>query len=336
MKHTSQWYSSDKRRSEFLELQKNPIRLPWYGRMFRTIVVFFDLDLLRDPVYVNLMMGINLANFTELNFSLLTPFILSEYGLRKIDVATIMSVLAGVDVVTRITIPFIATRIGWENRTFFLIGIGGIALGRVGKKMVPILPTSKPAIWTMTADRHREEIWRESLPKAYGKLAQDAVHTSFGDLARRAFLNDILTRITYCLKLLMLKPYKRMTTNLSINRAVYVPVIAHTDSYSILMVVAVLVGAGKALRTIFMALVIPTHVPLDRLPAATGLQLVSSGIIYLILGPLVGWIRDSSGNYTITLHCLNVFTYLVIISWTLEVWYSNRKRRLDRTKDASI
>ena len=78
------------------------------------------------------MLGINFANFAELNFSLLTPFILAEYGMRKIDVAVIMSVLAGVDVVTRITIPFVATRIGWENRTFFLIGVGSIAMGRVG------------------------------------------------------------------------------------------------------------------------------------------------------------------------------------------------------------
>jgi hypothetical protein len=47
-------------------------------------------------------------------------------------------------------------------------------------------------------------------------------------------------------------------------------------------------GFNRALRTVFMALVIPSHVPLNRLPAATGLQLLFSGCFYLCCGPVVG------------------------------------------------
>ncbi|XP_043286586.1 monocarboxylate transporter 12-like [Venturia canescens] len=217
----------------------------WYRRAFYAVIVFFDLDLLRDPIYVNLMLGITFANFAELNFALLTPFILGEYGFAKIEVATVMSVLAGVDVLMRIIIPFVATRIGWQNRTFFLIGVGSMAAGRI--------------------------------------------------------------------------------------------ILAHVRTYGVLIAVAVLIGAGKALRTIFMALVIPTHVPLERLPAASGLHLLISGLIYLILGPIVGWIRDLSGSYTVTLHCLNLLTYMTIISWTLEVWYcARRSKRLERKSVAPI
>lgn len=54
------------------------------------------------------------------------------------------------------------------------------------------------------------------------------------------------------------------------------------------MLVAVIIGFGKGLRTVFMALVIPTHVPLHKLPGATGIQLLTAGIVYLSLGPLVG------------------------------------------------
>ena len=100
--------------------------------MGHAIVIFFDLDLLRDPIYVNLMLGITFANFTELNFALLTPFILGEYGFTKSQVATFMSVLGGVDVLTRIIIPFIATFINWKNRTFFLLGVSTLAAGRLG------------------------------------------------------------------------------------------------------------------------------------------------------------------------------------------------------------
>ncbi|XP_024940750.1 uncharacterized protein LOC107267613 [Cephus cinctus] len=208
---------------------------PWYKRVFLAVVIFFDLDLLKDKVYVNLMLGITLANFSEINFSLLTPFILGEYGFSKPEVAQMMSILAGVDVATRITIPFIANYVGWENRTFFLVGVSTMAAGRI--------------------------------------------------------------------------------------------ILAHEHSYYTSLGVGALIGVGKALRTIFMALVIPTHVPLSRLPAATGLQLLTSGIVFLIVGPIVGGIRDATGSYCVLLHCLNIFTYLTVISWTLEQYLSKRRKR---------
>lgn len=65
-------------------------------------------------------------------------------------------------------------------------------------------------------------------------------------------------------------------------------VLVHTQTYTTSLLVAVIIGAGKALRTIFMALVIPSYVPLERLPAASGLQLATSGLLFIILGPIVG------------------------------------------------
>lgn len=107
--------------------------MAWYKRALYAVIIFFDLDLLRDPIYVNLMLGVTFANFAEINFALLTPFILGEYGFAKIEVATVMSVLAGVDVFMRIIIPFVATQMGWQNRTFFLIGVGSMAAGRISE-----------------------------------------------------------------------------------------------------------------------------------------------------------------------------------------------------------
>lgn len=65
-------------------------------------------------------------------------------------------------------------------------------------------------------------------------------------------------------------------------------VLVHTQTYTISLLVAVIIGAGKALRTIFMALVIPSYVSLERLPAASGLQLATSGLLFIVLGPIVG------------------------------------------------
>lgn len=104
--------------------------------LWQKIVIFFDLDLLRDFTYVNLMMGVTLGNFAELNFSLLTPFVLTDWGFEKPQIAMAMSLLGGIDISIRFFIPFIAGKIGWENKTFFLVGIIGMAMGRICKLFV--------------------------------------------------------------------------------------------------------------------------------------------------------------------------------------------------------
>lgn len=96
------------------------------------LYLFFDLDLLKDYTFINLMLGITLANFNELNFSILTPFILGDYGKTKSEVALFMSLLAGVDICVRFCIPFVAGKIGWDNNSFFLFGVMTMAMGRVG------------------------------------------------------------------------------------------------------------------------------------------------------------------------------------------------------------
>lgn len=101
--------------------------------LWQKIVIFFDLNLLRDFTFVNLMAGVTIGNFAELNFSILTPFVLSDWGFDKHQIATAMSLLGGVDIAIRFFIPFIAGKIGWENKTFFLVGIIGMAMGRICK-----------------------------------------------------------------------------------------------------------------------------------------------------------------------------------------------------------
>lgn len=164
--------------------------------LWQKIVIFFDLDLLNDWVYINIMIGVTIANFAELNFSVLTPFVLADYGLDKSQIAFCMSLLGITDISVRFFIPFIAGKIGWQNRTFFLFGVLGMAFGRV--------------------------------------------------------------------------------------------LLAHFHTYEYALLIALWIGFNKGLRTVFMALCIPSHVPLDRLPSATGLHLLFSGTFYIIIGPVIG------------------------------------------------
>ncbi|EAA06899.5 AGAP000718-PA [Anopheles gambiae str. PEST] len=207
------------------------------------IIIFFDLDLLRDHIYVNIMIGITIANFAELNFSILTPFVLADFGCTRDQIAVAMSVLGMTDICCRCLVPLIADRIKWQNRTFFLVGVINMALGRV--------------------------------------------------------------------------------------------VLAHFHSYGVVLAIACWIGFNKGLRTVFMALAIPSHVPLDRLPGATGIHLLFAGFFYLFVGPIVGYVRDTT-NYATTLHFLNLATYTMAISWALEMYYfTPRQQRREKVKDAT-
>ncbi|XP_054728066.1 uncharacterized protein LOC129237382 isoform X2 [Anastrepha obliqua] len=207
------------------------------------VVAFFDLDLLTDFTFVNLVIGLTIINFGELNFSILTPFILNDFGFTTSQITSAMSVLAGLDIIVRFIVPFVTEKIPWDNRVFFLTGVVGIALGRT--------------------------------------------------------------------------------------------VVACTRSYTVILCTFVWIGMFKGVRTIFWPLIIPGCVPLKRLPAASGLQLLISGLFSFACGPLVGLIRDRF-DYSITVHFLNMMTFIAAISWTLEALVRRyRRRRRDRQRSCS-
>jgi hypothetical protein len=54
------------------------------------------------------------------------------------------------------------------------------------------------------------------------------------------------------------------------------------------MVVAVALGVAKGVRTVYMTIVIPSYVPIERLAAAAGIQMVVNGMLLMGFGPLIG------------------------------------------------
>lgn len=170
-------------------------KLPWYKK----VSIFFDLDLLKDRTYVNLAIGLTVINFVEVNFAVLTPFILSDFGFDSKQIAIAMSVLATLDLVMRFVMPLATSKINLQNKTFYLIGVMGTSLGRI--------------------------------------------------------------------------------------------VVGHSQSFELTVAAMAWIGMNKAFRVIFTQLIIPGYVPLKRLPAAAGLQLLITGLFTLACGPIVGkWI----------------------------------------------
>ncbi|XP_013118723.1 uncharacterized protein LOC106095861 [Stomoxys calcitrans] len=198
---------------------------------WQKVVMFFDLDLLKDFTFVNLAVGVSIMTFGEINFSILTPFILNSFGYSDTQISRAMSLLAGVDITVRFLGPFVLEKVKLPNQVLFGFGIIIISMGRL--------------------------------------------------------------------------------------------IVSMTDSYHIALMAFVLIGFGKGFRTIFQPLIIPSHVPLKRLPAASGLQLISHSITYFLLGPLLGLITDNFG-YVFTIHSINVLACMALIFWVVEAMLRRR------------
>uniref|UniRef100_A0A1I8N429 Major facilitator superfamily (MFS) profile domain-containing protein n=1 Tax=Musca domestica TaxID=7370 RepID=A0A1I8N429_MUSDO len=193
--------------------------------LWQKVVVFFDFDLLKDLTFLNLAVGMTIMMFGEINFSILTPFILNSFGYSDTQISLAMSLLAGVDISVRFLAPFALEKVKLPNRVLFAFGIIAISIGRL--------------------------------------------------------------------------------------------IVTLTDSYSVVLAVFVLIGFGKGFRTIFSPLIIPSYVPLKRLPAASGLQLIFSSLAYFVLGQMLGIITDRFG-YSATIHSINCLTLLSLLLWFLE------------------
>ncbi|XP_043267637.1 uncharacterized protein [Venturia canescens] len=206
--------------------------------ILRSIVNFFDLNLLRDPVYVNMMLGMSIAMFAEINFAILTPFILADMEFGTDKIAAVMSTLAGVDLVSRGLVPFIGE-------------------------------------WLRLPARHM------------------------------ALLSLFL--LICCRTVLIV-----------------------TRNFAMVIMVAIGLGFAKGIRSVNMSLVIPNHIPIERLASATGIQMVVNGIVLMILGPLLGLSRDKFGSYVPGLIMINSTTSLTIIMWVTEMCIVRNKKIKER------
>lgn len=192
LKPTLELTAKEQQQLEDEEEQERRKKLPFYKK----IIIFFDLNLLTDITYVNLAMGITLINFVEINFAILTPYILADLGFSQDETAFAMSLLGFFDLIVRFLIPLITGFFSWSNRTFFVVGILGMCFGRV--------------------------------------------------------------------------------------------LLSMTSSFYVMIAIFFWLGLNKAFRTVFWSLIIPSYVPLKRLPAAAGLQLLMSGTFSIVFGPLLG------------------------------------------------
>lgn len=76
----------------------------------------------------------------------------------------------------------------------------------------------------------------------------------------------------------------------------------------------------------FQALIIPDYVPLDRLPAASGIQMVCNGILSIGVGPIIGTVHDLTDSYVGSLHFTSFLSLSCVFLWLISgVWNPGKK-----------
>ncbi|PSN41453.1 hypothetical protein C0J52_14533 [Blattella germanica] len=92
-----------------------------------------DLGLLKDPVYVNIILGLSLSFASDTIFFIVFPFHLTQtpkLSLNDSQVTLCLSVTAGSDAVARLILPIIAAKLKIGPRAAYLIGCLSSAIVR--------------------------------------------------------------------------------------------------------------------------------------------------------------------------------------------------------------
>lgn len=61
-----------------------------------------------------------------------------------------------------------------------------------------------------------------------------------------------------------------------------------TNDYNGIIIVAIGMGLAKGVRQVYMSCIVSSYIPLERLPAASGIQMVANGIVLLSMGSSIG------------------------------------------------
>lgn len=115
------------------DVHESKVSSPCCSNACSWLVKFFDLDLLRDNIYLNIMIGMAISIFAETNFAILTPFILSDLNFSADEIAIILFAMAIADLISRFCSPFIADRLNLSIRVSYLISLVLLVLTRTCK-----------------------------------------------------------------------------------------------------------------------------------------------------------------------------------------------------------
>jgi len=111
---------------------------PSHNSYWKRVVHFMDLDLLKDPIYLNILFGLSVFYVAEVNFKMVVPFFLHDLGYTKQDIAFFLSMTAVSDIVARAVLPPICDRLKITRRLIFVIAAIFLGLSRSGNLKIKV------------------------------------------------------------------------------------------------------------------------------------------------------------------------------------------------------
>lgn len=104
-----------------------------------------------------------------------------------------------------------------------------------------------------------------------------------------------------------------------------------------LLLIALGLGIAKGIRKVYMGLVIPAHVPIEKLASASGMEMMMNGFCIIIGGPILGAVRDATGSYTPCVIIMNCITLTTLTMWAIEAIIVKLKKKKEKdNKEVSI
>lgn len=91
-----------------------------------------DLALFKDPVYVNIVIGVSMVLISDVFFIHVLPVLVESYGFENTDITFILTVFFTADLVGKIIFGIISSIFQIQNRHIVLIGSIFTVLFRMG------------------------------------------------------------------------------------------------------------------------------------------------------------------------------------------------------------
>ncbi|XP_065366589.1 monocarboxylate transporter 14 [Calliphora vicina] len=117
--------------SEKLDQQLLPNSEKLCSKICQRLVQAMDLELLKDPAFWSIIIGMALVYTSTINFTMIFPsFLQYSVGFTKSTTASCMSIMAGADIICRLLLPCITDKLKIPYRVIFLLGTVGLLISR--------------------------------------------------------------------------------------------------------------------------------------------------------------------------------------------------------------
>lgn len=104
-------------------------------------------------------------------------------------------------------------------------------------------------------------------------------------------------------------------------------VLAEQSEWVPLMVWLSICGFFRGMCLSNFTLTISEYCPLEKLPAAFGLHMVSKGVFVVIIGPIIGYVRDYTSSFSMCIHVQNALIMSCVLVWGIEYALAFTRRR---------